>query len=73
MAEVTMIPGGYAKHSNQICREQPGNVRPLEGNPKKEETCDVERSKGNDRIEMESPHERHHCGTSLWRLQQHEA
>ena len=73
MAEVTVISGSYSKHSNGISRKQPDNVRPFEGDPEQEKTCDVEWPKGNNGIEMESPHERHHCGTTLWRLQQHES
>jgi len=72
MTEVTVIPGGYTKHSNGIGRNQQNDVRPFEGNPKQEEACNVERPKCYDSIEMESPDERHHSGTTLWRLQQHE-
>lgn len=73
MTEVAVIAGCYAKHSDQIGRKQPHNQRPLEGDPEQEQACDVQWPKGNDGIEMESPHERHHSGTTLWRLQQHES
>ena len=72
MTEVTVIAGCYTKHSNRIGGQQPGKVRPFKGDKEKEEACDVKWPEGNDRIEVESPHERHHTGTTLWRLQQHE-